>query len=110
MDCTVSSARYKKNVAPLKAGLAEINRLRPVNFTWKTTDEDDFGLIAEEVAEAAPLLAVFEKDGTVKGVKYDQLNVVLINAVKEQQALIQKLQKRLTALERRTKQNRRARR
>ena len=67
--------------------------MRPVNFIWKATDEKDFGLIAEEVAEAAPLLAVHDKDGSVKGVNYDKLNIVLINAVKEQQAQIQRLMK-----------------
>ena len=35
-------------------------------------------------------------DGTVEGVKYDHLNVVLINSVKEQQAQIEDQQKRLT--------------
>ncbi len=121
VDCTVSSERHKKNVAPLKAGLAEINRLRPVNFTWKTSGEADFGLIAEEVAEAAPLLAVHDKDGTVKGVNYDKISVVMINAMKEQQAQIQQqqgqiqqmlranrqLRQRLTKVERRVKTQRR---
>ncbi len=113
-DCSISSVRYKKNITPLKAGLSEINRLRPVNFTWKKTDEKDFGLIAEEVAEAAPLLTVYDKDGTVKGVNYDKINVVLINAVKEQQAMIAqqqrmmaRLQKRLLKLEKTRKLSRR---
>ena len=104
VDCTISSIRHKQNVTPLKAGLSEINRLRPVNFTWKTTDEKDFGLIAEEVAEAAPLLAVHDKDGTVKGVNYDKINVVLINAVKEQQAMIQRLLKNNRRLSQRVAQ------
>ena len=96
VDCTISSIRHKKNITPLKAGLAEINRLRPVNFTWKTTDEKDVGLIAEEVAASVPMLALHEKDGTtVKGVKYDQLSLLLINAVKEQQTQIQQQQRQL---------------
>ena len=103
-DCSISSARYKKNITSLKAGLAEINRLRPVNFTWKKTDEKDFGLIAEEVAVAAPLLTVYDKDGTVKGVNYDKISVVLVNAVKEQQAQIQQLLKNNRRLSQRVAQ------
>lgn len=95
VDCTTSSARYKTNITPLRAGLAEINRLRPVNFTWKTTNETDFGLIAEEVAEITPILSAYDKDGALKGVRYDKLPIVLVNAVKEQQALIQQQQQQL---------------
>ena len=40
---------------------------------------------------------VFYNDkGQVEGVKYDRIGVVLVNAVKEQQAQIEKLQEQLT--------------
>jgi hypothetical protein len=54
----------------------------------------DFGLIAEEVAEVEPLLAIQNEQGVIEGVKYNHLSVVLVNAVKEQQAQIE-LQKKL---------------
>ncbi len=98
VDCSISSLRFKKDIAPLRAGLAEVNRLRPVNFTWKATEEADFGLIAEEVAEAAPLLALREADGTIRGVNYSHLSVVLVNAVKEQQQIIERQQRQLEQL------------
>jgi hypothetical protein len=55
------------------------------------------GLIAEEVAEVEPLLATY-KNGEVNGVKYDRIGVVLINAVKEQQAQIEALKAEIAAL------------
>lgn len=87
-ECS-SSLRYKENVQPLMSGLDLIARLRPVRFDWKDRNETDLGLIAEEVAEVEPLLATHNKSGTIEGVKYDQLTVVLINAVNEQQAQIE---------------------
>lgn len=101
-----SSLRYKTNVATLQAGLGLIQRLRPVIFDWKNSNQRDLGLIAEEVAEVEPLLVTHNDKGVIEGVKYEQLNVVLINAVKElkteNEALKEQnaaLAARLTALE-----------
>jgi type III secretory pathway lipoprotein EscJ len=38
---------------------------------------------------------VFYRDGQVEGVKYDRIGVVLINAVKEQQAQIEQQKEQL---------------
>ncbi len=92
-----SSLRYKERVQPLRHGLKLIQQLRPVTFDWKERGEPDLGLIAEEVAKVEPLLVTHNKTGVIEGVKYDQLSVVLINAVKEQQALIEQQQAQLKA-------------
>lgn len=84
-----SSLRYKQNVQPLTRGLDLIAVLRPVRFDWKNRNETDLGLIAEEVAEVEPLLVTRNKGGEIEGVKYDRVGVVLVNAVKEQQAQIE---------------------
>jgi hypothetical protein len=83
-----SSLRFKKNVNDFHAGLELVNRLRPVTFDWKKDGTHDVGLIAEEVEAVDPLLATYF-DGKLQGVKYDRIGVVLINAVKEQQAQIE---------------------
>jgi len=112
-----SSIRYKTNIADWRGGLSLINRLRPVTFDWKESRAHDLGLVAEEVAEAEPLLVTRNQKGEIEGVKYDRLNVVLINAVKEQQAQIKSqadalaaLQTRLASLERAMRQPRHHRR
>ena len=87
-----SSIRYKENVKDLDIGLNEILRMRPVSFKWKGRDENDLGLIAEEVHDVSPLLNTYTKDGKVEGVKYSQLTAVLVNAVKEQQKEIKAMQ------------------
>jgi len=59
-----------------------------VSFNWKEGGIPDLGLVAEEVKEVAPLLTTTNDRGEVEGVKYDRVGVVLINAIKEQQAQI----------------------
>ena len=94
-----SSRRYKTDITPFNSGLSLINRLRPVTFKWKSDGSPDLGLVAEEVAEIEPLLASY-KDGRVEGVKYNRLGVVLLNAVKEQQAQIESLKRQIELLKR----------
>lgn len=83
-----SSLRYKTNVAPFNFGLNLLNRLKPITFSWKDGGMADLGFGAEDVAAIEPLLVTYNKDGQVEGVKYDRIGVVLLNAVKEQQAQI----------------------
>jgi hypothetical protein len=82
--CT-SSARYKEDIQELPLGLSVVEQLDPVKFKWKGRDEVDLGFIAEDVAAIDPLLATYNDDGEIQGVKYPQLTAVLVNAVQEQQ-------------------------
>jgi hypothetical protein len=93
-----SSLRYKTGVSPYSGGLDVINRLRPISFKWKTSQARDLGLGAEDVAKVEPLLTFTNARGEIEGVKYDQLSVVLINAVKEQQKQIETLRAQNAAL------------
>src|SRR6185295_5177544 len=58
----------------------------------KEDGRPDFGLGAEDVARVAPSLTFNDDKGEIAGVKYDKLNLLLINAVKEQQQQIEKQQ------------------
>ena len=50
----------------------------------------DIGFGAEEIAKINPLFVTYNEKGEVEGVKYDRVGVVLLNAVREQQAQIEK--------------------
>ncbi len=93
-----SSRRYKENVALFDRGLDLVKLFRPVTFDWIERGEHDLGLIAEEVAEIEPLLVTYNRSNEIEGVKYDQIAMVLINAVKEQQEQIQHQQKQIETL------------
>ena len=67
--------------------------LAPVSFSWKKGGGDDVGLNAEEVAVVAPTLVTRNEKGEVEEVNERALNVVLINAIKEQQTQIEALKK-----------------
>src|SRR5688500_126374 len=64
-----------------------------ITFNWKTTGARDLGLGAEDVAAVEPLLVIHNDQGQVEGVKYDRIGVILINAIKEQQAQIEALKR-----------------
>lgn len=97
--CDLSSLRYKTDVRSFTPGLEVVSRLRPVSFRWKSGESTDFGLVAEEVAGVAPLLATHNEKGEVDGVRYNRVGVVLINAIKEQQAQIREQQKQIEQLQ-----------
>ena len=93
-----SSLRYKTDLHAFNRGLNLINRLQPITFRWKNDQSLDLGLAAEEVAKVEPLLVTHNASGEVEGVKYDRVAVLLINAVKEQQAQIERQQAEIDRL------------
>lgn len=86
-----SSGRYKDNITDLGLGLDAIMNLRAVSFDWKESGESDFGFVAEEVAAVSSLLATYNKEGEIQGVKYDQLTAILTNAIQEQEGKIDQI-------------------
>lgn len=79
-----SSQRYKTDIRDLAAASHLVDQLRAVAFRWKEDEREDFGLIAEEVAEVEPRLATFAENGQVQGVNYRHLSAVLVAAWQEQ--------------------------
>jgi hypothetical protein len=57
------------------------------------------GLIAEDVEELAPALAVYDDGGELQGVAYDRVAALLIPIIGDQQSRIEALEARLDALE-----------
>jgi methyl-accepting chemotaxis protein len=55
--------------------------LKPVTFHYKTdaSGTPQFGLIAEEVAEANPDLVVRDENGEIYSVRYDAVNAMVLN-------------------------------
>jgi TolA-binding protein len=76
-----------------------VRRLRPIGFTWKQGGMRDIGFGAEDVEKIDPLLVTYNQQGQVEGVKYDRINVVLVNAMKEQQQQINAQQKQIRDLQ-----------
>jgi hypothetical protein len=86
---TASSLRWKTNIQTIEGALEKVQGLRGVSYDWKRPGEHQIGLIAEEVGEVIPEVVVYEENGVdAKAVDYARLVPVLIEAVKEQQQLL----------------------
>jgi hypothetical protein len=103
---TSSDYRLKEDVSPMTGALDKVALLKPVTYTWKADGSDGQGFIAHELAEVVPDAVTGEKDAVDKdgkpvyqGVDTSFLVATLTKAIQEQQALIENLTTRLTALE-----------
>jgi hypothetical protein len=119
----VSDAMFKQNINSFSV-LNKISLLEPRTFNYTTDSRyihmnlpsgNHYGLIAQELEKVFPELVIdavhpsveeskSERGGEeihYKGVKYMELVPILIQAVKEQQELINQLTKRIEELERR---------
>ena len=95
-----SSIRFKENVQDMGASTDRLFNLRPVTFRYKTQKDGSphFGLIAEEVAEVMPELAVRGQDGQIETVAYHELAPMLLNELQKQHREIQALKGELEAI------------
>lgn len=106
-----SSRRWKTDIRPLRKSLSLVQQLQGVRYRWKETGEPDIGLIAEEVGKVVPEVVTYADNGEdAKTVDYARLVAVLIEALKAQQkqleaerAALQVLERRVEALEQRTR-------
>jgi hypothetical protein len=95
-----SDIRWKTNIAAYENALDKLMQISGVNFEWKNKesghwkfpDGNQLGVIAQEVEKVIPELVKTNGEG-YKLVDYTKLSVVLIEAVKEQQMMIEELQK-----------------
>ena len=65
--------------------LATINKLNGVQYDWKDPNNDDheIGLIAQDVEKVVPEVVRTLANTNYKGVEYQKLTAILIEAVKE---------------------------
>ncbi|HXZ42815.1 MAG TPA: tail fiber domain-containing protein, partial [Terriglobales bacterium] len=93
---TYSSRRWKANIKTLPDALAKVEQLRGVSYDLKDSGKHEIGVIAEEVGKVVPEVVSYEKNGKdARGVDYSRLTSLLIEATKEQQALIRKQQQQI---------------
>lgn len=110
---TTSDKRTKKNINQYEAGLADVLKLNPVTFNYNgkagitDTEQNHVGLIAQEFAKIAPYAVDkfnYTEEGSNKTEEYMSLDAssvkyMLVNAVKEQQAIIEAQTAKINSLE-----------
>jgi len=79
----LSARRFKTDIADMGAASEALLALRPVTFHYKPeldkTGIPQFGLVAEEVAEANPDLVTHDAMGDISTVRYEAVNAMLLN-------------------------------
>jgi hypothetical protein len=105
-DVTVASdLKWKENIIPYQDALNQVSRLQGVTYDWKVEESQkklfnekrQIGLIAQEVEEVIPELVKTDGKGD-KSISYSKLTVVLLEALKEQQKMIEALQREVELL------------
>jgi len=93
---STSDERLKTDIRTLDNSLDILKEIRGVEFNWSTTNKPSVGVIAQEVEKVLPQLV---SEGDSKSVNYNGLIGVLIEAVKDQQKQINKLEEKIKSLE-----------
>ncbi|HSK14169.1 MAG TPA: tail fiber domain-containing protein [Phnomibacter sp.] len=105
---TPSDVRFKKNILPMSSLLPQVLALQPMYYEWKKdefpqyafNDERSFGVMAQQLEANFPELVVTGNDG-YKAVDYSRLSVVLLKALQEQQAIMEKQDEKIELLNKR---------
>jgi len=102
-----SDISFKRDIKPLEGSLEKVTSLKGVSFAWRTDqypekgfrDGRQIGLIAQDVEKVLPELVKTDKDGK-KSLSYDKLTAVLVEAVKAQEARLEKQAAEIAELKR----------
>jgi hypothetical protein len=97
-----SDARLKEDIAPLEEVLSKLEGINGVTFRFRDAGtgptDPQVGLLAQEVQAVFPELVEERTDGYL-GVSYGHMTAVLLEAIKEQQRLIEAQQEQINRLQ-----------
>ena len=98
-----SDVRLKENIRDYDNALADVMKLKPRKYSWKTDGAEDSGFIAQELMETPEFANRVnpiddDSDDPMYGVDYMKFVAVLTGAIQEQQAMIETLQAEVAAL------------
>jgi hypothetical protein len=100
-----SDARLKQDVRPYTEGLLQLMRINPVYYRYNKqsgydTQKEYVGVLAQDLQKVAPYMVNTFKQNNQEYLSVDNtaMMYMLINAVKEQQAQIEALTKKLEAV------------
>ena len=93
-----SSRRHKEDIKAMDDASETLYQLKPVTYRYKKEIDRnqalDYGLIAEEVAKVDPNLALRNGKGEIESVRYNAINVMLLNEfLKEHKAFVEEQEK-----------------
>ena len=88
-----SDARYKDNITSISSALEAVSKMRGVSFNWKENGNKSYGVVAQEIEQILPDIVETNTDlDDRKSVNYNAITGYLIEAIKEQNDKIAKLE------------------
>ena len=100
---STSDINFKTNLSPISGAIDRITQISGYEFDWIPNQEHhgfegrDIGVIAQEIEKVLPQVVTTRASG-YKGVKYEKIVPLLIQAIKEQQKQIEDLQNQINYL------------
>ena len=79
--------------------------LNGVTYDWKQSGNKDIGFIAQEVEEILPFIVHTNEKTDYKSMDYSRITPILVEAIQEQQKMIDNLKKKINELENKQKKN-----
>lgn len=95
-----SDRRLKTDIAPIESALDKVCRIEGVSFSWKKDGRPAIGFIAQDVEQVFPEAVSTNPQTGYKAVQYGNLVAPTIEAVKELNAKVEILIKKVEAQER----------
>lgn len=100
-----SDGRFKKNINGISNALSTVLNLEGVTYNWRTeefpeksfTERMEYGVIAQQIEKYVPELVSTDENG-YKSVQYSHMVPLLLEAIKEQQDIINSQSKELGVL------------
>lgn len=94
LTTATSDGRLKMNIHPLGASLEKVRQLRGVRYNWKSDPDGGtrIGFVAQEVETVVPEVVYTNPVDGYLGLNYAELTALLVEAMKEQQVMIDALQ------------------
>jgi hypothetical protein len=94
-----SDIRFKENIMSIENAVEKLSSISGYYFNWKDDDKKrNIGVIAQEIEKVFPEIVFTDQNG-YKSVDYSKLSVFLLQAIKEQQTIIEKLQEDMKNIE-----------
>ena len=93
-----SDARLKNSITDIKYGLSAVLSAQPRSYKMNDLEGDYIGFVAQELQTVIPEVVSGDPEKQL-GVDYGSLVAVAFKAIQEQQAIIEALTNRITALE-----------
>ena len=95
----ISDGRFKHQQLPIKNAIQKIKGITGKTYYLNKQNFLDAGVIAQEVKEVFPVAVAGDGEKLNYAVNYNALTALLIQAVKEQQEIIEDLKQRIENLE-----------